>query len=189
VERILVAITFGILWMNNFIRTRNLAIISMALNCGLRRGEILGLRLSDVDIGARRLTVRSETTKVRRERIIPMNARVRRDLQDYLDERQARGFMTTSLWVSETHDDPFTADGLRHTLKVICHESGIKFHLHQLRHTFAVNFLRNSGRNSHLLQALLGHRSIVSSAVYTRCLPPEMMRDDIEKLANLANTV
>jgi site-specific recombinase XerD len=70
---------------------------------------------------------------------------------------------------------------------VLCRESQVKFHLHQLRHTFAVNFLHNSGHSSFKLQGLLGHRSIVSTAVYTRCLPPEIARADLERMADVDN--
>ena len=71
----------------------------------------------------------------------------------------------------------------------IAKESGVKFHMHQFRHTFAVNFLHNCGQNSFKLQALLGHKSIVSTAIYTRCLPAEIVRADIERLARLENTL
>jgi integrase len=39
------------------------------------------------------------------------------------------------------------------------------------------------------LQGLLGHRSIVSTAVYTRCLPPEAVRAELERMATLENTL
>src|SRR5581483_2009838 len=42
VEKIVSAIAFGIRWQSRLIRTRNLALISIAVNCGLRRGELLG---------------------------------------------------------------------------------------------------------------------------------------------------
>jgi integrase/recombinase XerD len=189
VEQLLVAIAFSIPWGTNFVRHRNLAMISVALNCGIRRGELMGLKLTDVDLGKNRLFIRSETSKSRRERVIPLNSRVRRDIEDYIQERRARRYMIASLWVSDTQDAPLTVDGLRHVVGTICRQSGVKFHMHQLRHTFAVNFLHNSGHNSYTLQALLGHRSISSTAIYTRCLPPQMMEEDIERLANLGNAV
>jgi len=134
------------------------------------------------------LTVRSETSKSRMQRIIPLNTRARRDLEDYLEKRRKRHCTTEYLWISEKSDTKLTEDGLKHVIKMIVRESGIKFHIHQCRHTFAVNFLHNSGQNSFKLQALLGHRSIVSSAIYTRCLPTEIVRADVERLARLDNT-
>jgi integrase len=52
-----------------------------------------------------------------------------------------------------------------------------------------VNFLHNSSYSTLKLQGLLGHRSIVSTAVYTRCLPPEAVRAEIERMAVLENTL
>ena len=161
----------------------------MAFNCGLRRGELLGVKLPDIDLARNELTVRSETSKSRTQRIIPLNTRARRDLDDYLEKRRKRHCTTEYLWISEKSDTKLTEDGLKHVIKMIVRESGIKFHIHQCRHTFAVNFLHNSGQNSFKLQVLLGHRSIVSSAIYTRCLPTEIVRADVERLARLDNTL
>ncbi len=152
IEKIMAAISFKIRWPNDFLRTRNLALISVAANCGLRRGA-------------------------------------RRDLDSYLDQRKARGFTTEYVWVSDRCDRPITIDGLRNMLKMVVVGSKVKFHLHQLRHTFAVNFLHNSGQNSFKLQRLLGHRSIVSTAIYTRCLPIQAIRADVERLSDLENTL
>jgi site-specific recombinase XerD len=148
IEKILVAIQFNIAWKSNLVRARNLAIISMAFNCGLRRGELLALKLLDVDLTRNEITVRSETSKSRTQRIIPLNTRARRDLDDYLEKRRERHCKTEYLWVSEQSDTKLTENGLKHTIKAIVRESGIKFHIHQARHTFAVNFLHNSGHMS-----------------------------------------
>src|SRR5207237_8722849 len=92
-------------------------------------------------------------------------------------------------WVASHQHTALKSEGLRYLVKVLAHESQVKFHLHQLRHTFAVNFLHNSGHNSVKLQGLLGHRSIVSTAIYTRCLSPEIVRADIERMADIDNMV
>jgi site-specific recombinase XerD len=187
VEKILVAIAFNIRWSNNLLKARNLALVSIALNCGLRRGELLGLKLSDLDLARNEIMVRSETSKSQGSRTIPLNSRVRRDLEDYLQARRERSYTSEYLWVSDGGDYRLTGDGLKHVTALIANESGVKFHLHQLRHTFAVNFLHNSGQNSWKLQRLLGHKSIISTAVYTRCLPTEAVRGDLERIGSLDN--
>jgi len=189
IEKIFAAIQFTIHWRNELLRARNFAFISVAVNCGLRLGELLGLKLLDVDLMRCELTVRGETSKSRAQRIVPLNTRAKRDLEAYLSRRREQHFTTDYLWVADRSDSNLTADGVRHAIKVISRESGVRFHMHQFRHTFAVNFLHNSGHNSFKLQSLLGHRSIVSSAIYTRCLPTEMVRADVERLARLDNTL
>jgi site-specific recombinase XerD len=188
-EKILGAITFTIAWKSKLLRTRNLAIFSVAVNCGLRRGELLALRVTDLDLVRNQVTVRAETSKSRNGRTIPLNSRVRKDLEEYLSERRRSAYRTEFLWVSENMDARLTGDGLRHLLGAIIDASGVRFHMHQLRHTFAVNFLHNSGKNAFKLQGLLGHRTIVSTAIYTRCLPMDAVRGDIERLGRLDNTL
>jgi site-specific recombinase XerD len=188
-EKILAAIAFHIPWKNNLVKTRNLAIVSLASNCGMRRGEMLSLKVLDVNLGRLQITVLGETSKSKRTRIVPLNSRAKRDLESYLLERRMRRYMTEYLWVSENYDGRLTSDGLRHVLAYISRESGVKFHFHQFRHTFAVNFLHNSGLNAYKLQDLLGHRTITSTATYTRCLPIETVRGEVERLGSLENTL
>src|SRR5437660_2521718 len=190
-KKILLAVSGTVYWQNDLIRTRNIAIIAVALYCGLRRTELLSLKVSDVDLTHGRLIVQAETSKSQMSRTIPLNSEVRQSLTNYLDERSRSPilFTTPFLWVAGHQNTALKSEGLRYLVKVLAHESHVKFHLHQLRHTFAVNFLHNSGHNSFKLQGLLGHRSIVSTAIYTRCLPPEIVRADIERMADIDNMV
>lgn len=190
-KRILRAVSETIRWRNDLIRTRNVAIIEVALYCGLRRTEILSLRVSDVDLTHSRLVVQAETSKSQMSRTIPLNSEARQSLTDYLDQRSRSPILYTTpfLWVAGNKNAALRSEGLRYLVHVLCRESQVKFHLHQLRHTFAVNFLHNSGHSSFKLQGLLGHRSIVSTAAYTRCLPPEIVRADLERMADIDNMV
>jgi integrase len=66
-------------------------------------------------------------------------------------------------------------------VKSVSKRAGVKFHLHQFRHTFAVNFLKSTNNIAHLMQ-LLGHKDIRMTMTYLRCLPTEGMRGGIESL-------
>ena len=188
-RRLFVATAINIPWANAFTRTRNLAILSTGLNCGLRRSELLELKMSDLDFGRKELTVRGATSKSQSTRIVPLNSQVLMHMQEYLSQRSKRLYTCPYIWTSATSDGRLTSDGLRHVISLIVENSGVKFHLHQLRHTFAVNFLMNSGQNSFKLQGLMGHRSIASTAIYTRALPPEAVRREIERMGNLDNAL
>jgi len=188
-EKIMSALSFKIRWKNALLKTRNLAIISVAANCGLRRGELLALQLSDINLVNNEIKVQGATSKSRSSRTIPLNSRVRRDLEAYIKERERAAHKTEFLWISDRYDGRLTVDGLRRVVSIVAEKADVKFHLHQLRHTFAVNFLHNSGLNSFKLQRLLGHRSIVSTAIYTRCLPVKTVRADVERLGDLENTL
>jgi len=164
---------------NSLIYKRNILIFHLLLFCGLRRGELLGLHVSDIDIESRLLKVRGETSKSRRTRLIPLHPTIIAHLRDYLRIREA--YKTPFLLVSRINDDGLSSDGFKHLIQDVQDRSGVKFHVHQLRHTFAVNFLKSSN-NLAKLQQLLGHKSIMMTTVYLRCLPPSEMTKDIDSM-------
>ncbi len=181
VERIFLSVSFGINWKDEFLRKRNIAILGVFLHCGLRRGELIGLKMLDVDRSRRELTVRAETSKSRRRRIIPLNTSVLTMLDDYLEARAKRGCQTPSLFVSTNRDAGLTREGLIHWIKKVREHCGIPFHVHQFRHTFAVNLL-NKGCDTAKVKQLLGHTDIRMTLTYLRCLPTKAMRADVERL-------
>lgn len=163
------------------VRKRNMAIFSVLLNCGLRRNELVNLKTYDMDLVRKTLLIRSETSKSKRDRTLPLNSTVVPILNDYLEERRKTGYATPYFFVSSTHDANLTKDGLKHTVDSLNNLSGVDFHLHQFRHTFAVNVL-NNGCDIAKLKQLMGHTDIRMTMTYLRCLPTKAMRADIEKL-------
>ncbi len=182
VERIFTSIAFDIDWKDDFIRKRNVALFSVLLHCGLRKGELVGLKLYDIDLDRRQLTVRAETSKSKRQRIVPMNSKVIVAINDYLAVRKKRRMQTTSLLVSGNGDRGLTKDGLIHLVKKVRDCSKVAFHVHQFRHTFAVNLL-NNGCDTAKVKQLLGHTDIRMTMTYLRCLPTKAMRADVESLS------
>ncbi len=160
-----------------FLLKRNLVLFYILLFCGLRREELLLLQLRDIDIERRILTVRAETSKIPRTRYVPLHSQVILYLKDYLRER--KHLTTPYLIVSSMRDDGLSYDGLKHLVCKLNRLSEVRFHLHQFRHTFAVNFLKGSNNIAKLKQ-LMGHKDIRMTIVYLRCLPTSEMRADIE---------
>lgn len=165
---------------NLLILKRNLVIFHLLLLCGLRREELLQLQIRDIDLDRRILGIRSETSKSGRSRSIPLHSSLIVYLKDYLHIRkQAK---CPSLLVSSKGDSSFSDAGLKHLVDNLRLQSGVQFHLHQFRHTFAVNFLKSSN-NIVKLKQLLGHQSINMTMIYLRCLPVDEMKKDIECLS------
>lgn len=181
VERILTAMEFRIPWKNLFIQKRNIAMFCVLLCCGLRKGELLGVKILDINLQRRILTVRAATSKSRIDRTIPLNSLVLRKLEDYIDELKKKNYSSPYFFVSENKDEKFTDHGFKHLIDKLNKESGTKFHAHQLRHTFAINML-NGGCDLAKLQQLLGHKDIRMTAVYLRCIPTSAMRQDVEAI-------
>lgn len=179
IEKILTAI-LNHSGRNVLLLKRNLVLFYILLFCGLRREELALLQIRDIALDRRVLTVRAENSKSGRTRHLPLHSIVVLYLKDYLKER--RKYTTPYLFVSNSRDDRLTYDGIKHLTQKLCQVSGVRFHLHQFRHTFAVNFLKTSNNIAKLKQ-LLGHQDIRMTMVYLRCLPTNELRGDIEALS------
>ena len=147
---------------------------------GLRRGELLGLNIDDVDVPGAQLTVRANTSKSKRKRILPLHTHALRHLEPYMKERKKRGLGTVALFIGE-NDERSTPSTLKHMLRRIHEVSDVRFHVHQLRHTFAVNLLQQ-GTDLESVRQLLGHTDIRMTSLYLRCLSPKALRTHINKL-------
>ncbi|SJZ77957.1 Site-specific recombinase XerD [Sediminibacterium ginsengisoli] len=158
---------------------RNLAIFYVLLFCGLRREELALLQLRDIDIERKLLTVRAETSKIPRTRHIPLHSSVCMYLKEYLKERVHK--QSQYVFISNLRDDGISLAGLISLVQVIRKRSGVRFHLHQFRHTFAVNFLYASN-DIVKLQRLMGHTNITMTMAYLRCLPSYKTRADLENM-------
>lgn len=129
----------------------------LALLCGLRRGELLGLRWSDVDLRSAQITIRNQRMLINGALIDrpPKSAAGRRVLP--LPEaavtalRRARR-SSASLYVCD-----LTPQQLRRALDQACTASGVpRLHIHGLRHSMATAALE-AGVDVKVLQSLLGH--------------------------------
>lgn len=161
---------------------RDVAIFSVLYYCGLRRGELISLRVSDIDISNAKITIQGETSKSKRTRTLPMHPTLAKYLKDYFAERNKMKFKTELLWVSANKGDAgLTQNGLKHWEQRLMQKSGVKFHSHQFRHSFATN-LAKKDVGIVKIQKLLGHRSITMTERYVRSMGSEDLQDDINKL-------
>jgi site-specific recombinase XerD len=179
--RIVTAVDVSVEWSSSFIHKRNLAIVTLLLYTGLRKSELLHLRIQDIDLERGELRVGALTSKSKSCRTIPLNTLACRRLADYIEQRNKKRYLTSYLFVADGKDDRFTEQGLKHLVKCVRRASGVKFHVHQLRHTFAVNLI-GSGSDVSVVQKLMGHKSIVSTLIYLRSIPSPTMRKSIDAL-------
>jgi integrase/recombinase XerD len=166
---------------NPFILRRDTLIISILLFAGLRKGELLGLQLKDIDMDKRVLTVRGETSKSKRTRRLPINPTLLMHLQEYIRERNKKGYKTEYLIASDNEDKQLTAHGMKHWVNRLSRLSGVKFHLHRFRHSFVTELTKNNV-NVVKLQKLLGHSDLRMTQRYVRSLSVEDLRDDVDRL-------
>ncbi|MER7201421.1 integrase [Streptomyces sp. CB01635] len=133
---------------------------------GLRRCEVLGLRLGDLSPGERRVFI--SEGKGGHQRLIPVSAQFFSAVGDYLD-RERPPVEHDQLFVvlrGPTRGRPLSADGLDEILEGVRKRTGLaRLTCHQLRHT-CLTRLREAGMALEAVQAQAGHRSIESTRIY-----------------------
>jgi len=180
VEKILYTINTKIQWASLLIKKRNIAIIMFLLFTGVRKNELLNLRLRDIDLEKKVVYVRSETSKSKRGRIIPMNISLIPYLEDYLHYRQS--YTSEWLWISGMKDTKFTVHGMKHFINLLTRVTKINCHLHRARHTFAIAFYKAT-HDLLGLKKLMGHTNLAMTLTYLRSLADDHIVDQIRKLS------
>jgi integrase/recombinase XerD len=146
---------------------RDRAMVQAMLLGGLRRCEVLGLRLSDVHPGEKRLFIADG--KGGHQRIVPVSPRFFTTLASYLELERPDTASTDRVFVvlkGQRRGRPLSAAGLDEIVAGARRRAGIE-HLtcHQLRHTCFTR-LREAGMALEAIQAQAGHRSIESTRIY-----------------------
>ncbi|MCC6816188.1 MAG: site-specific integrase [Saprospiraceae bacterium] len=164
---------------NSMLLRRDTVMVSLLLFCGLRKGEFISIQVKDIDIDKKEIIVRGETSKSKRKRVLKIHPTLLMHLKDYFKER--RNFKTEYLIVSNRGDSGLTREGLKHWVKSISDKSGVKFHLHEFRHTFACK-LAEADVNIFKIQKMMGHQNITMTMKYSRSLQTDDMEQDISKI-------
>jgi integrase/recombinase XerD len=138
------------------------AIIMTAYGGGLRISETLGLVPSDID--SKRMMIRVEQGKGRKDRYVMLPEVLLKTLREYYRRyRPARW-----LFEGKTKGEPLSSSTAEKFFKHAALKAGIAKHVyfHSLRHAFATHLLED-GTNIRVIQSLLGHRSLATTQVYT----------------------
>ena len=164
---------------------RNLLMAVIMLDAGLRVGELVKLDYNDVIINGvpvTSLVVRAEIAKLKIERSIPCSNRIRICIETYWDRcRFDQGFaLQTPLFWTYCRRSRITVRQVQRIIKEAGNYSiGRPITPHQLRHTFATRLMEKS--NIRVVQALLGHKSLQSTQIYTHP-NNQHLRDAIDKI-------
>lgn len=159
---------------------RNLALVHLMLEAGLRVGEVGKLQVRDLKLSYRNGEVFIRDGKGGLSRFVPLNKTLRRLLQDYLGDRleHADGPVFES-----KRGSALAVRSIEQTVKTLGLRAGIKSTLtpHMLRHTFAINYLKAHPGALDKLSQLLGHSSLDTTSIYTKVSKGEHS-DDLEEM-------
>ena len=146
---------------------RLLAMVRLALDLGLRGGEIAKLELCDIDWRAGTLTLKR--TKSARQDVLPLPAATGDALAEYLrHERGTSNMATVFVRRHAAHDQPVGVDAVRAVIGNALRSAGIPHgRSHSLRHTLACRLV-NGGGSIKEVADVLRHRSLNTSLIYAK---------------------
>lgn len=155
----------------------------VAYGAGLRISEALRLRVQDID--SERMVLHIRGAKQAKDRLVLLSSKLLHVLRRYWADARPRG---PYLFPSSRSGMPVSNDAVRKVLKVAMAEVGFKkkVTLHSLRHGFATHLLED-GTDVRVIQALLGHSSIQTTAHYTQVSTQHMqsVTSPLDRLAPL----
>ncbi len=142
---------------------RDKALFELMYSSGLRRSEVTGLKIKDVDFFNGVVKVFGKGSK---ERLVPVTDAALEAIKAYLASR-ASPQPQDALFLNR-NGKPLTGDGLAYIFKntAIASHLARKITPHSLRHSFATHLL-NNGCDLRSLQEMLGHQSLAATQVYT----------------------
>jgi integrase/recombinase XerD len=142
---------------------RNRLVLLVLLDTGVRVGECARLNVQDINMDTCEVIVRPFRSSVKsRPRTVYIGKRTQKELWKYLLGREPA--KNDPLFLSAS-GRRMTADSIKHLVRRISQRAGVPAHPHMLRHTFAIEYLRNNG-DVFTLQRLLGHSSLDMTRKY-----------------------
>jgi integrase/recombinase XerD len=148
------------------------AMLTLAYGCGLRASEVVRLRACDID--SEQMIIRVVQAKGRKDRNVMLPAEILDLLRQWWKRRPTKrdaGVAPEHRWLFPGRIDrhPTTARQFGRLFKEAAKAAGLRkaVSLHSLRHSFATHLLED-GKDIRLIQALLGHEKLDTTARYTR---------------------
>lgn len=138
-------------------------IVLLAMNTGMRRGEIFQLKWSDIDFLSNTLAVKAENAKSGKSRILPLNKTAMTVLQEWQKVSQSQ-------FVFHGKEKEALTDIKKGFLKVLDEANIEDFRFHDLRHHFASKLVM-AGVDLNTVRELLGHADIKMTLRYAHLAP------------------
>jgi integrase/recombinase XerD len=167
--------------MDKFSEYRDWVIVNFLLTTGVRLGELLNIKICDIDL--QEAIVKIVKGKSRRERHIPLSKSIVKILMEYLSIRQG---LKDDYLFPNSYGLKLGEDSLKHSISRYNKKRGVdKTSCHLFRHTFAKNYLLNGG-DVFRLQKILGHASLDVTREYLQ-MNIEDLKQDFDAFNPLEN--
>ena len=136
-------------------------VLTLIYSAGLRGGEVINLKISDIDF--ERKTIHIRQSKFKKDRIVPLSEYMAAGLKKYLQAENPH------IWLfnGKEPDGRYSVKGLSWVMRETLKKTSITkdVNLHSLRHSYTTHLLEQ-GLNIVTLKELLGHAEITTTMIY-----------------------
>ncbi|MCC6372744.1 MAG: site-specific integrase [Bacteroidia bacterium] len=138
------------------------AMLSLIYSCGLRRSELLNLKLNDLDENRHLMLIKQ--SKGRKDRIVPLGEKLFVLLHSYLESYKPKEWLFEGQPAGTAYDESSLAAVLKQAVQKCNINKPVT--LHWLRHSYATHLLEG-GTDLRYIQELLGHSRSTTTEIYT----------------------
>ena len=159
---------------DDFEGKRNMLIIEMLYSTGLRRDELINIKIDDIFFEDSLIKVRGKRNK---ERLVPIITTLKQSMNIYLELRNKIKTKFNNLFITSKGTKIGPSLVYRIVKKYFSKVSTkVKRSPHVLRHSFATHLL-NNGADINSIKEVLGHSSLASTQIYTKIKLPKIISD------------
>ena len=159
--------------------------LSVAYGAGLRAGEVVALKVGDID--SERMTLRIEQGKGSKDRYAMLSPVLLERLRTWWRVARAQGKMLDGGWLFPGLNpiDPLSTRQLNRAVREAAYAARIDKHvsMHTLRHSFATHLLEQKV-DIRVIQVLLGHKKLETTALYAQ-VATDVLREVVSPLETL----
>ena len=159
---------------NNFEGKRNLLIVDMLYSTGIRREELINIKINDLQLNQNLIKVLGKRNK---ERLVPLIIDLKKRIEEYLKYRKEIKTNFPFLFITKTGKKIGPSLVYRVVKNYFSKVSTkVKTSPHVLRHSFATHML-NNGADINSIKEIMGHSSLASTQIYTKIKLPKIIND------------
>ena len=152
------------------INNRDKLIIEIFYSTGIRREELINIKIKNISFERKVIKVVGKRNK---ERIIPMLPNLSSNILNYIDEKDPKIYLFESSKSKKLSISTIYRIVTKYFRSV---SSKVRISPHVLRHTFATHML-NKGADINTIKEILGHASLSSTQIYTKIKLPKIVSD------------
>lgn len=154
-----------------FVEWRSWAVVNWCIATGHRAATVCDIKMGDLNFGKREIMVRQ--TKTNKAYITPMSPALAVVIKEYIRMFRSDAEDDDYLFCN-IGDEQLTVNALKHSITHYNHSRGVeKISVHAFRHTFAKNWIRNTG-DTFKLQKLLGHSNLEMTRQYVNMFTEDL---------------